>query len=36
VPELAPRFGLVNLVIGILLALLGFALVGSLLTWRVD
>jgi hypothetical protein len=34
VPELAPPFSLTNLVIGILLALLGFALVGSLLTWR--
>jgi hypothetical protein len=33
-PELAPRFGVANLIIGLLLALLGFALVGSLLTWR--
>ena len=28
------RFGVTNLIIGLLLALLGFALVGSLLTWR--
>jgi len=33
-PELAPRFTLANVAIGLLLALLGFALVASLLTWR--
>jgi len=33
-PELAPRFGVTSLIIGLLVALLGFALVGSLLTWR--